>query len=30
MNVDKANEYLDKIPNTLTKRFTICNHDFAK
>lgn len=28
--IDKANEYLDKIPNTLTKRFTICNHDFAK
>lgn len=26
---DKAKEYLDKIPNTMTKRFTICNHDFA-
>lgn len=26
---DKAKEYLDKIPNCITKLFTICNHDFA-
>ena len=26
---EKANIYLDKIPDSLTKRYTICNHDFA-
>ena len=24
-----AKLYLDKIPDSLTKRYTICNHDFA-
>lgn len=27
---EKANVYLDKIPNSIIKWFTICNHDFAK
>lgn len=27
---EKANVYLDKIPSSITKLFTICNHDFAK
>ena len=26
----KAKMYLDKFPNTITKLFTICNHDFSR
>lgn len=26
---ENAKKYLDKIPNTIVKRFTICNHVFA-